>query len=96
MVYEETPSYTLGKLIADIGGTLGLILGLNILEILVFVVKATKIVQGKIFFKDKVENSKRSSFGVQEMFEIVKKEYRVNNKTLSYFNQKNLNLNNLT
>ena len=82
MIYEETPSYTLGKLIADIGGTLGLILGLNILEILVFVVKATKIAQEKMFFKEKIENSKRSSFGVQEMFEIVMKGYRANNKKI--------------
>ena len=82
MIYEETPSYTLGKLIADIGGTLGLILGLNILEILVFVVKATKIAQEKMFFKEKIENSERSSFGVKEMFEIVMKGYRVNNKKI--------------
>ena len=59
----------MGKLIADIGGTLGLILGLNILEILVFAVKATKLAQEKLFLKEnKLANTKLNSFGVQALF----------------------------
>ena len=36
VVYEELPNYTKEELYADIGGALGLILGLNVLDVLVF------------------------------------------------------------
>ena len=36
VVYEELPNYTKEELLADIGGALGLILGLNVLDVLVF------------------------------------------------------------
>ena len=36
VVYEELPNYTKEELLADIGGALGLILGLNLLDALVF------------------------------------------------------------
>ena len=36
VVYEELPNYTKEELSADVGGALGLILGLNVLDVLVF------------------------------------------------------------
>ena len=35
-LYEEVPSYSTGHLVSDIGGALGLVLGLSILDCLVF------------------------------------------------------------
>ena len=36
ILYEESPNYTEEELLADIGGSLGLILGLNLLDVLIF------------------------------------------------------------
>ena len=36
ILYEESPNYTEEELVADIGGSLGLILGLNLLDVLIF------------------------------------------------------------
>ena len=48
ILYEESPNYTEEELLADIGGSLGLILGLNLLDVLIF----SGSVQGsKIAFK---------------------------------------------
>ena len=33
---EEAPTYTVNQLLADIGGAMGLILGLNILDVILF------------------------------------------------------------
>lgn len=35
-LYEERPNYTFNELVADIGGSLGLVLGLSMIDIFVF------------------------------------------------------------
>ena len=35
-VHEETPTYSAGSLVSDIGGALGLLLGLSILDLMMF------------------------------------------------------------
>ena len=56
IVYEENPNYTRGALIADFGGAMGLMLGLNVLDVLVFsgsIIKliAKKLRKGPSFFE---------------------------------------------
>ena len=48
IVYEENPNYTRGALIADFGGAMGLMLGLNILDVLVFSGSVLKLIAKKI------------------------------------------------
>ena len=48
IVYEENPNYTRGALIADFGGAMGLMLGLNILDVLVFSGSVLKLIVKKI------------------------------------------------
>ena len=48
IVYEENPNYTRGALIADFGGAMGLMLGLNILDVMVFSGSVLKMIAKKI------------------------------------------------
>ena len=48
IVYEENPNYTRGALIADFGGAMGLMLGLNILDVLVFSGSIVKLIAKKL------------------------------------------------
>ena len=48
VVYEEKSVYTKEELLADIGGALGLILGLNLLDVLVFSGSLCKMISRKI------------------------------------------------
>jgi len=48
VVFEETPNYTSEQLVSDIGGALGLALGLNILDLLMFSGSFAKTVIQKI------------------------------------------------
>jgi len=73
-VYEENPKYTKEELLADIGGALGLILGLNLLDVLVFsgsVMKVftKKIVGGIRYLNDK---KKKYKYETKQNIKVVK------------------------
>ena len=47
IIYDEHPNYTKAELLADIGGSLGLILGLNLLDVFVFSGSIMRIISKK-------------------------------------------------
>ncbi|CBY14014.1 unnamed protein product [Oikopleura dioica] len=46
-IYQERPNYTINELVADIGGSLGLVLGLSMIDMLVFGRAVFRIIQRK-------------------------------------------------
>ena len=48
---DELPSYTFDALISDIGGAMGLLLGLSILDLCVF---SSNVIRGLVTFKRKM------------------------------------------
>ena len=47
-LYEERPNYTFNELVADIGGSLGLVLGLSMIDICVFGRTMCRVTRRKI------------------------------------------------
>ena len=49
-IHEETPTYSTGALVSDIGGALGLLLGLSILDLVMFSSSMVKKLCSGIFY----------------------------------------------
>ena len=76
IIYDEHPNYTKAELLADIGGSLGLILGLNLLDVFVFSGSLMRIISKKatdlyyLCFPGRKRNSSKRSVRFSKRLQV--------------------------
>ena len=77
-LYEEVPSYSTGHLVSDIGGALGLVLGLSVLDCLVFAgIVLRKALRAMSKFSRSFQNTFNVTFVNTHLAAKLEEPYRV-------------------